>query len=51
MVGRTFETVYVSDTIDLPGFAPGTLSEVYNGTTAGGVLDILAPDSIVASLL
>jgi hypothetical protein len=47
---RPGETAYVSDSIDLPGFSPGSLTDVYNGTTAGGVLDVLAPGSIVASL-
>jgi len=42
-------TVY-GNVIDLPGFAPGTLGDVYNGTTAGGTLEILAPGSIVANL-
>ena len=43
-------TSSLSDIIDLPGFAPGTLGDIYNGNTAGGVLDVLAPGSIVASL-
>lgn len=46
----TVSTVYVSDSIDLPGFAPGTLGELFNGNTAGGVLEIVAPDGVVASL-
>ena len=43
-------TILISDSIDLPGFAPRTLTDVYNGSTAEGVLDVLAPGSIVASL-
>lgn len=36
--------------IDLPNFAPGFLSDVYEGTTTAGTLKIAEPGGIVASL-
>ena len=40
----------LADAVDLPGFAPNTLSDSYSGTSAGGTLTITEPGAVVSSL-